>query len=281
MTIEASGQARGTHNDRLVIFKDLLAQLPVGRLLDLATGHGGFAVIASELGWDVTAVDARTERVPMTPGINWIQADIREFPTDGYDVITVLGLLYHLEVEAQAGLLQRCHSTMTILDTHVSLRPTTMLEGYMGHFYDEDQRDARSSWGNPRSFWATEESLYRMILSSGYATILRVQPAPVTADRHFHVLSPLSGDELQGLVEGFNRTSAHYRLEPKFSGVAAASVDDRLYDTMTEMSRLREERDAAVSDLKRLRSRKSVKLALNAAKTARPVYQVFRGKPSD
>jgi hypothetical protein len=88
-------------------------------------------------------------------------------------------------------------------------------------------------------------------------------------------------DELQGLVEGFNRTSAHYRLEPRLSGVAAASVDDPLYDATTEMSRLREERDAAISELQRLSSRKSVRLALNAAKTVKPIYQAIRGNSSD
>ena len=50
-------------------------------------------LIAHELGWAVTAVDVRTERMPMTDGIQWIESDLRTFDIGAYDVITMLGIM--------------------------------------------------------------------------------------------------------------------------------------------------------------------------------------------
>jgi len=292
-----------------VIFRDLLSALPPGRLLDLATGHGGFALIGQELGWEVTAVDARTERMPMTPGIEWIQADVRQFPTDGYDVITILGLLYHLELEAQADLLRRCSSTLTVIDTHVSMRPTTLMEGYLGHFFEETLSAHTASWGNPLSFWLTEKSLYRLLLRSGYASVFKVLPPPVTADRTFHVVAPESHPNLAELKRRFRSSNGNYRIEPRLENVMVGSVDDHMYQVVSEMATLREERDTArdalarLDDhmyqvvyematlrqerdsardaLARLRNRRSVRLALQGASLVKPLYRQNREPPGD
>ncbi len=265
---------RGSHDHRIDIFTDMLRQVPPGRLLDLATGHGKFALAAQELGWKVTAVDARTERMPMTSGIEWIQADVRDFCVEGYDVITLLGLLYHLELEAQSNLLKRCSSTLTLIDTHVSMRPTTMIQDYMGHFFEETVEDARASWGNPLSYWLTEESLFRLILSSGYSSILKLMPPPVTADRTFYVASPAAADELDWLRAGFNEDSHKYRLEPLLAGANISGVD--VHELMAEIRRLHREGETAEARYHRLQSRKSVKVALGIAGTVRPVYKVLR-----
>jgi hypothetical protein len=240
----------------------------------LATGHGKFALAAHKLGWEVTAVDARTERMPMTSGIEWIQADVRDFGVDGYDVITLLGLLYHLELEAQTDLLQRCSSTTILIDTHVSMRPTNFIQGYLGHFFEEAPEDARASWGNPLSYWLTEESLFRLILSSGYSSILKVMPPPVTADRTFYVAARAAADELERLKAGFNEDSHNYRLEPLLGGANVSSLV--VHDLMTEIRRLHLEGEAAETRYHRLQSRKSVKVALGIAGAARPVYKLLR-----
>src|SRR4051794_28795646 len=88
------------------IFRALLAPLQPGRMLDLGAGKGNFSLSAAELGWQVTAVDARTVRWPNAESeqdavvaariraIQWIQADVRTFPiaADDYDLICILGL---------------------------------------------------------------------------------------------------------------------------------------------------------------------------------------------
>ncbi len=179
---------------RLTTFRDILATLKPGRLVDLGTGHGAFAVIAQELGWQVTAVDARTERMPMTPGIDWREGDVRTFDVTGYDCISLLGLLYHLEYTDVRDLLRRCAGTPTILDTHTALRVDRTDEGYDGRTFTEidDYTPERlattstASWGNPTSWWPTRPALVRLLRDSGYRTILVLDP-PITDDRTFYL----------------------------------------------------------------------------------------------
>lgn len=260
---DGSQGARGRHGDRVAIFEGLLAQLPRGRLLDLGTGHGAFAQSAKRLGWSVTAVDARTERMPMSPGIEWVEGDVRSFPVEGYDVVTILGLLYHLELKDQVAILSRCSRSLTLIDTHVSLHPTTFVEGYFGHFFEEKLEDARASWGNPTSFWPSEESLFRMIAASGFSSVLSVSPSPVAEDRTFYVAVPKSLEPLKSDLKGFSEQCRPYRLVERFRGLEKFGFGP-------DAERLQEQRDEARSDLQRLRQRKSVRVALGFAELLHP-----------
>lgn len=254
------------HQNRVRILRDLLASLPSGTMLDLATGHGKFAVAARESGWDVTAMDARTERMPMTAGIRWLQGDVRDFPTDGYDVITVLGLLYHLDLPDQLDLLRRCNESLTIVDTHVSLEPDSVEDGYLGHYYEELDGLA-ASWGNPTAFWPTEDSLFRMFDACGYTSVLKVLPFPVRRDRTFYVLSKdWEDDRTKRLVERFDERST-FTLEPQRGFIGGAAL---------ELDRVRHERDVALDKLDRLASRKSVRAALGVAGLTAPFYRFWR-----
>ena len=182
---------------RLGVFRDLLALFPVGRLLDLGCGTGMFSVAAQEMAWQVTAVDARSERMLMTPGIDWVQHDVRTYDVSGFDVIALIGLLYHLELPDQLDLLRRCSQTVTILDTHHSNRPNNVEGGYSGHTFHElpDQQAARlaatptAAWGNLTSFWATQPDLVRMLLDCGFARVLALVP-PNLPDRTFYLCLP-------------------------------------------------------------------------------------------
>jgi hypothetical protein len=164
-----------------------------GRLLDLGAGHGRFSLIGQELGWDVTAVDVRTVRMPMVEGIRWIEGDVRTFDVAGYDCIALLGVLYHLGLADQRDLLARCAPTPTILDTHHSLAPVITVDGYEGHIYrepgstlEELAQVATASFGNPESFWATREALGRMLHEAGFKTVLALEP-PYLPDRTFYL----------------------------------------------------------------------------------------------
>jgi SAM-dependent methyltransferase len=201
--------------DRLSVFRNLLALLPPGKLLDLGCGHGKFSLIARELGWDVTAVDVRTERMPTTPGIDWVKSDARifEIEPDRYDCICILGLFYHLELPDQLDLLTRCAGVPTIIDTHVALKQDHEERGYEGTLFKEapgmsteqHAATATASWGNKLSFWPTEESLLRMIWDSGFSYVFKQAP-PYRPDRTFYlcfgrkgerVADPLGGDQSQ------------------------------------------------------------------------------------
>lgn len=178
---------------RLDVVRSLLAPLRPGRLLDVATGHGLFALLAHELGWDVTAMDARTERMPAMPGIQWIQGDVRTFDVSGYDVIMILGLLYHLDIDDQVDLLRRCAGTPLILDTHVALKPAGSRSGYRGSVFlevpdlppEDHERCETASWGNKESWWTTQEELLRLLRDVGYRWTFPLTPS-IRPDRTFY-----------------------------------------------------------------------------------------------
>ena len=194
MDLACYGNEQAARRIRPVLFRILLGIMTPGKLLDLGTGHGGFALAAHEMGWDVTAVDARTQRMPMTDGIEWIQADVRAFPVEGYDCVAILGLLYHLELADQLDILRRCAPTPTIADTHVSLDPDYKQGDYEGHLVDElagrtvaeHRRCGTASWGNLVAFYPTEESLLRMFQDCGYTATYKLSP-PYLEDRTFYL----------------------------------------------------------------------------------------------
>jgi Methyltransferase domain len=200
--------------DRLTVFRNLLALLPPGRLLDLASGHGKFSLIAHDLGWEVTAVDVRIERMPMTPGIDWVQSDVRAFEIEPgrYDCICILGLLYHLELPDQLDLLARCAGTPTIIDTHVALTQDHEEQGYGGTLFKEvpnasveqHAATATASWGNKLSFWPTEESLLRMIRDCGFSCAFKLAP-PHTLDRTFYLCFGSKGEKVEDPLAGVSR----------------------------------------------------------------------------
>jgi hypothetical protein len=188
---------RGGFEGREAILRELLSLFTPGRLLDLACGDGTFSIAAKDMGWEVTGVDARTVRMPMTPGIEWVQQDVRETEIVGYDVVLLMGLLYHMELDDQLDLLRRCSGTVTILDTHHSTAPTHVEGGYAGHTFNELPPDhptsledaPRAAWGNPTSFWATQPDLVRMLNDCGFETVLALVP-PTLRNRTFYLCLP-------------------------------------------------------------------------------------------
>lgn len=184
---------------RMALMRVLLQTFPRGRFLDLACGHGLVSLLAKDLGWKVTAVDVRTKRMPKTRGIRWFESDVRAFeikPRE-YDLVAILGLLYHLELKDQLDLLTRCATMPTLIDTHVSLKPTHEEMGYRGELFDElggrtpeeHAQSVRASWGNVVSFWADEESLLRMFADAGYHATFKLTPGYME-DRTFYLCLP-------------------------------------------------------------------------------------------
>jgi SAM-dependent methyltransferase len=192
------------------IFRSLVALLKPGKMLDLGAGKGNFSLSAAQLGWNVTAVDARTVRWPdadaesdpavadLIRSIRWVQADVREFPIEEreYDLVCVLGLLHHLEVSDQVSLLKRCSTMPTLIDTRIAKALVDVEGPYEGMLIRErgetrEERDAvpQASWGNPLSFQHTEESLLRLILDCGYIKMMQMRP-PHRQDYTFYLCLP-------------------------------------------------------------------------------------------
>ena len=180
---------------KLQLFRTLISALKSGKMLDLGSGRGNFSVVAARLGWQVTAVDARTVRWPdpeedpkhaeLIQSIDWVQADVREFPIRNgeYDLICILGLLHHLEVEDQIELLKRCSGTLTLMDVRIAPEITDTDGPYEGvykreHGETREERDQvpTASWGNEVSFRHTEESLLRLVRDCGYGKMMTMKP---------------------------------------------------------------------------------------------------------
>lgn len=187
---------------RIGQFIAVLERFPTGHLVDLGSGHGTFARVAADLGWRVTAVDARADRFPDDPRVTWVTRDVRSF--DGYegvDVVACLGLWYHLTLADQRALVARCAPRPLVIDTHVGLPdpaahvvhrdrlgPVRERDGYRGRLYHETGRTARAtaSWGNEYSFWPTPDTLERQLREGGYDLVDVMAPAPAP-DRCFVV----------------------------------------------------------------------------------------------
>lgn len=194
----------------LAKFRSIISPLKPGKMLDLGTGHGKFALEAVKLGWEVTAVDARTVRVPdpeseedperaeLIKSVNWIQADVREFEIHegDYDLICILGLIHHLELEAQIQLLKRCSHSPTLLRARVAPGIVVTEPPYEGIYYREPgktraHRDLLPgvSWGNEFSFRHTEESLLHMARDCGYGLTMQARP-PHLPNYTFYLVLP-------------------------------------------------------------------------------------------
>ncbi|WP_157962434.1 class I SAM-dependent methyltransferase [Homoserinimonas sp. OAct 916] len=95
-------------------FQQVLADVPPGSALDLATGDGRTALWLAGVGWDTTAVDfsgealvtARTRAAERGANVHWIQGDVTDWePGRTFDLVTI-GYL-HLPREAMAAVLKR------------------------------------------------------------------------------------------------------------------------------------------------------------------------------
>lgn len=188
----------GGRHPRVDCFTRIMSAYPGKKtLLDIAAGHCLFSIAAAGLGMKVTAVDARRDRVPgsiESMGIEFIQTDVNspEFEVDSFDVVLLLGILYHLTLEQQIRLVRKCSHTLTILDTRCTGTPKVKVDGYEGILYIENEKiraDARSAFTSVESFWHCEPSLIRMLGDCGYRKITKIEP-PSRPFRWFFVCEP-------------------------------------------------------------------------------------------
>jgi 2-polyprenyl-3-methyl-5-hydroxy-6-metoxy-1,4-benzoquinol methylase len=180
---------------RFEIFDRMLGLFPAGSVVDLGAGHGKFALWAASRGWSATAVDARSARFSEDSTVTWVEQDVRQHDLAGYDLVLCLGLFYHLDLPDQLDLLARCKGKPIVIDTHVANGRSThqvseeeTVGRYVGRWYREPGL-VTSSWENPRSFWPTPESFYRMLQASGYSITLAAEPWYLP-DRTFFLALP-------------------------------------------------------------------------------------------
>lgn len=205
LTIAVPSDDIGVH--RVATFVHILKHVvaPQQRtLVDLGAGHCKFSVWATRLGFEVTAVDGRTVRLPEDLGsIRFVEADVRDYDPRGHGVVAILGLLYHLEVADQESLLRRCcYGAPVIVETQVHVPEMVAndpkdwhrlveRDGYCGLDFPENN-NPMASIGNKTSFWHTEASMELLFERAGYSRVVVIDPIFVSGygARRFYVLNP-------------------------------------------------------------------------------------------
>jgi len=185
---------------RMGLFVEALGRFETGRLLDLGAGHGRFSLLAADLGWQVTAVDARDARFPVDDRVRWVREDVRRYEIGDVDVVACLGLWYHLTLDDQITLAKAAYPLPLIIDTHVAVankrhhaefaKALTRMQrtnGLEGRFFTEPE-GFEAEFGSPKSFWPTSESLRRQVVQAGYDYVYALYP-PTRPDRMFFVVT--------------------------------------------------------------------------------------------
>ncbi|MGH8714243.1 MAG: class I SAM-dependent methyltransferase [Casimicrobiaceae bacterium] len=170
------------------------------RILDLGCGEGVYAIEAALGGADVLALDARRERMDEGArvaarhglrNLRFVQQDVRDATRETlgtFDVVYLLGLLYHLDAPEVFALLANVQDICTqvlVIDTLISLAAEAEVEWrgevYQGrrHREHEDDDDAgvrRSrllrSIDNTFAFRFTRGSLLRAVHAAGFMSVL-------------------------------------------------------------------------------------------------------------
>lgn len=205
---------------RLKLYRWLLRTVfpdPQGRLLDLGSGPGHFARIASRHGFAVTALDARppwtlaeaassagapNDAAPARREFDFVRGDLREVEDmSGFEAVACIGVLYHLPLADQRRLLARSAGRPLIIDTELydgaeippgrahRFTPATAPEGYSGALCRE-RDEVYSSHGDAESFWFDETSILRAFADAGRRRVTVVDPSYRSAfgPRRWYVL---------------------------------------------------------------------------------------------
>ena len=175
-------------------------------ILDIACGEGAFSIEVVIHGANVTAIDAREERMNIgrdivnnnsIRNIVFQQKDLRMLSVEEngkFDVVLLLGVLYHLDVPDSFEALEKIYEMtdeLLIIDTHIALTTNQSSEyknkKYNGikfreHYQSDTDKDklakVRASIDNEFSFWFTRESLVELLHDVGFSSVLECH-API------------------------------------------------------------------------------------------------------
>lgn len=172
------------------------------RVLDLACLEGFYSVEFARRGAEVVGVEGREASVAKAnlakealglEGLFFHHDDVRNLSAAKYgefDVVLCLGIMYHLDAPDVFEFAERMDEVcrrVTILETHVSLRPdtsrtykgkeyfgSTFTEHAAGATEEEKRKAAWASLDNQRSFWPSRPALYNLLADAGFNPVLRL-----------------------------------------------------------------------------------------------------------
>jgi SAM-dependent methyltransferase len=152
------------------------------RVLELGCLEGGHTVELAAHGYEVTAIEGRTENVRRA---RWIcrllcidalviGGDIEHVPllTLGhFDVVFCTGLLYHLPRPWELVEQLPAVAPSLFLSTHYAETEEEVVNGLPGRWYRELGREDTLSGLSEESFWPTKSALLDLLRTTGYKHI--------------------------------------------------------------------------------------------------------------
>jgi SAM-dependent methyltransferase len=202
---------------RLVQLASDLCRKPLAetRVLDLACLEGHYAIEFGLQGAEVVGIEVREANIAKArfakealglDRVSFVQDDVRNLSQEKYgrfDIVICSGILYHLDNPDVFQFVEHIADVTTglaLIDTHVSLSDRVSFDykgtPYWGCFYSEhnprsttEERE-RALWAsidNPRSFWLTRPSLYNLLTSVGFTSVLECHVPPMLDVSHDRV----------------------------------------------------------------------------------------------
>lgn len=179
------------------------------RILDLACLEGGYSIEMALHGATVVGIEGRdiniekaryAQQALRLENVEFFQDDVRNLSVETYgtfDVVLVLGILYHLDTPDVFHLMKRVNEVcrgFAIVDTLTSTYARTSIEHqgktYWGHRWAEfpegttESGKSKFAWAsldNDMSFCFTVPSLLNMILDAGFTSVYEVKhPSDLT-----------------------------------------------------------------------------------------------------
>ena len=199
--VPQAGQANGVKVRRVMQITRDLGRQPFEklRILDLGCGDGVYAIEGGLRGAEVVALDARAQRMDQGAAcaqrhglstVRFVQEDVRRVTRatfGSFDVVYLLGLLYHLNAPDVFSVLENIHDLCTgllLVDTLISLQTETHVEWWGQKYQGQQSREHEDgdtdevrrsrvlkSIDNTVSFRFTRESLLRVLHDVGFTSV--------------------------------------------------------------------------------------------------------------
>jgi SAM-dependent methyltransferase len=152
------------------------------RVLELGCLEGGQTVELARRGYQVTAVEGRSENIKRARWIHrllavdatLLAANLEEVPLrefGRFDVVFCTGLLYHLPRPWEMIQQFPTVAPRLFLSTHYAEHEEEAINGIAGCWYTELGREDPLSGLSGRSYWPTKAALLDLLRASGYKQI--------------------------------------------------------------------------------------------------------------
>lgn len=153
------------------------------RVLELGSMEGGHSIAIARIGASVVGLEGRQVNIDRArfvadlykePNVEFRLANLESHqfdPSEKFDTIFCVGLLYHLPEPWALLKKLRAVSPRLFLWTHCGRHPAIKADRYLGTRYGEGGLGDPLSGMSAESFWPTESSLMEMLSDAGFGNV--------------------------------------------------------------------------------------------------------------